>query len=215
MRLNHSHQASLFDPKLARTVHLIGAGSVGSWVAVMLARVGITDIHVWDGDSVASHNVPMSAYGKDDVGKVKVIALRELIERETGVRITTHEKMYEGEPLRNASVISCVDTMVARSVIWNAVKRKPTIDFFGDTRLNAAFIDILSIAPCKTGEIKDYETLSFSDEDAQIQVCGMHGIVLATSRAAGIVVANLTRFWTYGMKEWRVTERCDTLQRVF
>ena len=212
--MNHAHQVHLFNPQFARPVTLIGAGSVGSWIAYFLAKMGVTDITVYDGDDVASHNIPMSFFGIEDVGRFKVEALEERIRRETGTSITAHARMYAGEPLRNTSVVASVDTMAARTLIWEQVKDRATVDVFCDTRLSAAYIDILTIDPTNSTEQADYERLNFRDEEAAVQSCGLHGIAYASSRAAGIVAANLSQYWMGNAKEWRVTERCDTLERV-
>jgi hypothetical protein len=212
--MNHAHQAKLFDPKFARPVTLLGAGSVGSWCALLLAKIGVTDIRVYDEDSVGSHNVPMSLYGIDDVGKHKVDALHERILRDTGIAITAHARMYEGESLANTSVIAAVDTMAARRLAWKQAKDRASVDLFCDTRLDAAFIDVLAVDPSNPAEQAEYEKLDFADEEALVQICGLHGIAYASVRAAGIVAANLTQYWMGYGKQWRVTERCDTLLRV-
>lgn len=174
----------------------------------------MTDIHVYDGDEIASHNGPMSLYGIDDVGRFKVDALAERIHRDTGVIITTCPRMYAGEKLANTSVIASVDTMVARRLIWQQVKDRVTVDLFFDTRLNAAYIDVLAIEPTNHTDQVRYEALDFPDEEAETQICGLHGITYASTRAAGIVTANLTQYWMGRGKKWRHRERCDTLEQV-
>ena len=43
-----------FDPsKIKMPVHIIGCGAIGSHLAETLARLGVTDIHLWDTDTVA------------------------------------------------------------------------------------------------------------------------------------------------------------------
>lgn len=214
--MNLAHQNHLFDPSHARPVHLIGAGSVGSWVATLLARAGVENITVWDDDSVASHNVPMSAYGVSDVGKPKVLALYERVLADTGVKLNIKEQMYEGEAIRNASIVCSVDTMKARELAWRVIRARGvmTVDLFCDTRTHSAFVEVLSVCPFKEDEAALYESLLYSDADALPSICGLHGVAYAASRAAGIVVANLTRNWTSNQYSWRVVERCDTLERV-
>lgn len=211
----HAHQEGLFDPRYSRKVVLLGAGSVGSHVAYHLAKMGVTDIEVWDDDTVQSHNVPMSLYGPGDVGRFKVDVLKELIERLTGTEIVTHRKMYQGESLRNVSVVACVDTMHARKCLWEKLKLCPTVDIFCDTRTAATYIEVLSIAPCNPEDIELYEALLFSDEKAARQTCGNHGIVYTASRAAQIVAINLASFWQFGIKVPRYAEETCTMQTVF
>lgn len=213
-RANFSHQDRIFDPRDARPVTLIGAGSVGSLTAFLIAKTGARDITVYDGDFVASHNAPMSLYRSRDLGRPKVEALAELIQDLSGVTLTTMQKMYEGERLSNCSVIACVDSMKARKLIWSKVCKNPTIDLFIDTRTAGAYVEVLSVDPNNREEIAMYEALSYSDEESARQMCGRHGISFSSARAASIASANLARFWTERKKSWRVAERCDTLERV-
>jgi tRNA A37 threonylcarbamoyladenosine dehydratase len=65
-----------------RTTHqasalVLGCGSVGSLVGVQLARAGILDITLWDPDMVEEANMSRGAYTTDDLGMLKVEALRD------------------------------------------------------------------------------------------------------------------------------------------
>lgn len=212
---NFAHQEDLFDPRYARKVTLIGAGSVGSYAALFLAKMGVVDIEVWDADVVLSHNAPASLYSHDDIGRMKVKVLGERILQLTGVQIKVMSSMYSGEELRNTSVIACVDTMAARKMIWEKVKLCPTIDLFCETRVNAWFLDVFAVAPCNPEDIKKYEDALFSDKEVVRQLCGQHGVVPVSVRAAQVVVSNFARFWQSGQKKWRHGERADTLEVVF
>lgn len=213
---NFAHQEDLFDPRYARKVILIGAGSVGSYVALFLAKMGVADIEVWDADVVLSHNTPASLYSHNDIGRRKVESLTEHVERLTNVQIKAVPTMYSGEELRGVSVIACVDTMATRKMIWEKVKLCPTIDLFCETRVNAWYLEVFAVAPCNPEDIKRYEDALFSDKEvARRQLCGRHGIVQVSARAAQVVVSNFARFWQSGQKKWRHGERADTLEIVF
>src|SRR5689334_20761446 len=107
--LNFSAQNNLFDPGFAKPVTVVGAGAVGSQVAIMLAKQGCKHIMVWDADTVLSHNVPMSAYRPRDVGRRKVEALAEIVHEYTGVRIEAIPRMFGQNDLLSGSVVACVD----------------------------------------------------------------------------------------------------------
>ena len=211
----YAHQENLFDPKRARKVILLGAGSVGSHVAYHLTKMGVTELEVWDDDTVASHNVPMSLYGPEDVGRFKVDALKEIIERLTGTTILTERKMYSGEAFRHVSIVACVDSMQARKLLWERLKYCPTVDIFCDTRTAATYVEVLSVAPCDPTDVELYEALLFDDTIAARQSCGQHGIVYAASRAAQVVAVNLALFWQHGKKESRIAEQTMTLDPIF
>lgn len=176
---------------------MIGAGSVGSKLVLELAAIGCTDITVWDGDDVASHNVPMSAYRHTDLGRFKTVALQELVRDKSGMTIKVVQRMYCGEPLRG-TVVSCVDWMDERKKIWKQVRHNPLVDLFVDTRTAIQLLEVYAIQPCNSEDIAFYETRLYPSSDAIRPTCGVHGISPVTSITAGVAVATLTRFWKNG-----------------
>lgn len=80
MNLNKSYE--FFQPeKVEKKIHIIGCGAVGSTVAELLARAGITKMVLYDFDFVEAHNIANQMYTSDDIGKPKVVALKEHIIR--------------------------------------------------------------------------------------------------------------------------------------
>ncbi len=85
--MNFHRQLDVLDvPRLARTpITVIGAGAVGSFTVLALAKCGAECITVYDDDTVESHNLPNQWYRLTDLGRPKVEALRELVREMTGV----------------------------------------------------------------------------------------------------------------------------------
>lgn len=194
MRLNWSHQKSLFNPAHARPVTLIGAGSVGSNIALLLAKQGIEDLLVLDADDVASHNVPMSAYRPADIGRPKVEALHDLVLEATGLKIGNIANMYTNQPLRH-TVIASVDTMDARAAIWKSVRMNPNVDILIDTRVYERFVEVYFVRPCLPEDMDAYEARLYPQNTTVKRTCGNHGIAFMANLAASVAVAGLTDAW--------------------
>lgn len=60
-------------------VAVIGLGSGGSLVALMLARSGLGAIHLVDHDRLKTHNIARHACGLDDIGRYKTRAVADLL----------------------------------------------------------------------------------------------------------------------------------------
>jgi tRNA A37 threonylcarbamoyladenosine dehydratase len=73
--------------KLEKQVVICGAGALGSNLADTLYRQGFTKVRVIDMDRVEGHNVNTQFYGSNDVGAMKVNALKTRLFRDTGVEI--------------------------------------------------------------------------------------------------------------------------------
>ena len=116
--LDMRRHMDVFDPyKFGDTpVTVIGAGATGSWLVLQLAKLGISNITVWDFDVVEEHNIPNQLFGLPDVGHHKVIALANHVELETGLKIKIHDKKFEGGRL-SGYVFLMVDSMKGRKDI--------------------------------------------------------------------------------------------------
>ena len=59
-----------FSPtKVGSRCHIIGCGSVGSTIAENLVRLGVTNITLYDFDTVAEHNIANQMFFSSDIGK--------------------------------------------------------------------------------------------------------------------------------------------------
>ena len=78
-------------------VLIVGAGGIGSPVALMLARQGIGGLTIVDGDTVEASNLSRQRFFAEDIGRNKAMALAGNIERECiyATAITGHALMFE------------------------------------------------------------------------------------------------------------------------
>ena len=78
MALDTKKVLEFFDAsKTRKQIHIVGCGAIGSHVAEQLTRMGCSNIHLWDFDTVSPHNITNQIYNVNDVGKPKVEALEE------------------------------------------------------------------------------------------------------------------------------------------
>jgi molybdopterin/thiamine biosynthesis adenylyltransferase len=163
-------------------VDVIGAGATGSKLAMSLAKHGVECLHVHDFDKVESHNVANQIYGNDDVGRLKVDALQEMIERQTGTVITTHNQPVDGTQELGAVVFLLTDTMSSRKEIWQrGLKFKQRTRLMIETRMGADSGRIYTVNPCKLPEINGWEGTLYDDKVAEASACGMSISVGATA----------------------------------
>ncbi len=143
------------DKLAARPVTIIGCGAVGSFTVLTLAKMGVADITVYDGDTVEEHNLPNQWYKPDHVGMNKTDALWDVIHDFTGVELKANAYHYERETLRGI-VICCVDTMDTRLKIWREVKKFEP-ELYIDTRMGAEVGKVLVVHPSLPNPCRSYE----------------------------------------------------------
>jgi molybdopterin/thiamine biosynthesis adenylyltransferase len=181
-----TRQLDLISPDvLGEPIHIIGAGAIGGATAMALAKMGFEDITVYDFDSVEVENISNQWFRFSDIGRPKVEALKEIIKDFTGVEIDAKAERYESGALKGI-VISAVDSMAARKMIWDAHK-----DFGVGTKL---FIDgrmavetalIYAMQPMNDKDVASYEKTLYTDENAVHERCTAKAVMYTTMAIAG------------------------------
>lgn len=173
-----SRQRNIYNPENSNLdVTIIGCGSTGSFTALNLAKMGISNIKVIDFDIVEAHNIPNQFFRMKDINKPKVEALKEIIKDFADVEIEIEnieiKEDYDFDITLNSLIVLCVDSMEARKLIYDKVKDFPIkiIDTrFGGEGYSIHVVDLnneeekLKFEKSLKGEIKETP-------------CGMKGII--------------------------------------
>lgn len=172
MILDTTRHNELFDPFTFNTpVNVIGAGATGSWLVLQLARLGITNITVYDFDSVEEHNVPNQAYGVKHIGENKVDALKNIVGWDTGTVIKTAGR-YDRQRLKGY-VFLMVDSMAERKRIYEEhIKMKSAIKLLIEPRMGLDVGRIYNVNPVSLHDNKMYADTYYSDDETEVSACG-------------------------------------------
>lgn len=177
-------------------ITLAGAGGIGSPAALALAKLGCRRLTVFDPDLVEPHNVPNQLYGPADLGRPKVEALAELIERLTGHRPESAAAVLPPGAHQGVLIVA-VDSMAARSGIWQASARyQPAVQLLIDARMGGEVGRLLAISPTDPDDVAFYESTLHDDADADPEPCFEQSVGYATLVLGGLVAAAVKRFAT-------------------
>lgn len=201
--MNLSKSYEFFQPdRLSERIHIIGCGSVGSVVAENLARFGITRMMLYDFDTVEPRNLANQMFTQDDVGRLKVEALADMLHRinpEIDNDLVLVPKGYTGQKL-SGYVFLCVDNIDLRREIATANKSNTFIKGMFDFRTG------LTDAQHYAAEWKDMKmvqgflnSMAFTHEEAKastpVSACNVTLSVCPTIRAiVALGVANFINF---------------------
>lgn len=193
---------SLFDKNsFTHDVHVIGVGGIGSAVVRQLAKLGVgtnNDFHVWDGDTVAPHNICNQAYDPADVGKLKVDAIAEhAADWGGGLRLIRHPIMVTEQIPFSGIVFLCVDSMAARKQICEqSLFRNPQMQFAIEPRMDASHGQVHSFDPCNEEHMKWWQYYLFSDNEAMDEVScnGQLSVISTVEIVASIAVNQLIAY---------------------
>ncbi len=185
-----------------RRIDVIGAGATGSRIALSLAKLGVQNIHAWDFDTVAGHNIANQLYRIKDVGRPKVEALRDLIMEQTGDEITIHNERYDPEEQARERmgvvVFVLTDSMASRKAIFDSLRTKMYVRLLIETRMGADNGRIYTLSPYRPDIANRYAESLYSDEDAHTEasLCGTAITVAPTAdMISGYAVWQFIRWW--------------------
>jgi len=182
--------------RILESVALIGAGSVGSWIAVNLAKMGLP-LTVYDYDKVEERNVGVCPYGLSDVGALKTEALKRLLGSYCDLRC--EGRVDEQTEFDSSIIVSAVDSWAARRTILNAInncypKRPSFFDLYIDTRMSALNGEIYCV-PVSLHFLQDYEKTLRNDNEDEPVPCHMRAITFNVMILAGLASMYVWRRW--------------------
>lgn len=193
--------------QLSFPIMVIGAGGVGSWVTLALAKMGCQDIAVVDNDVVEEKNVPSQIYTLEQVGKPKVEALREIVEMFTAVKISVSDRKFpdvSNYELLPEAVIVTVDSLQERRKIWvhffpEGELIPDRLHAYIDVRMGGDLMKIFTINPKQLHLAQKYAKRLFNEEvKPDQQPCTARSIVYNTL-FCGAIVADIVKH--YALKE--------------
>lgn len=177
---------------------VVGCGGVGSWLSLMLAWEGYRPPTVYDFDAVGPENASQ-AFWPEHLGRPKVEALKEIVERATGVTLTVRNQRYTGDERPSGIVIAAVDSMVERQVIWQTVKENAVVPLFLDGRMGGEEGRLYAVNPCHPHDVDFYEQTLYPDAEAAAIPCSQRSIVHTLWVIAGLIGAQLASFLKDGL----------------
>jgi molybdopterin-synthase adenylyltransferase len=204
-------QRDLVPPgKLACCAALvIGVGAVGRQVTLQLTAMGILSLTLVDFDTVDVVNLAPQGFAVEDLNNPKVKATAQWC-----LRLNPDLLVYPvNERFRRSStktlacfdhppkllvpylaVFSCVDSISAREIVWEAVKARAS--FFADARMSAEIVRVL--ASDRPAVDQHYPTTLFAQDQAYAGACTAKSTIYTASIAAGLMLSQFTR-WLRGL----------------
>lgn len=173
-------------------VTVVGIGSVGRPLALMLAACGVRHLQLIDPDVVELHNVTSQGFSVQDVGRSKVDVLTNQIQNyDSSVRVTGIKGIFRKHEATGGVIFCCVDSISSRSVIWKAVAARTC--FWADARMLGENLRILAAADDTSR--KHYPTTLFEQSEAHVGRCtGAKSTLYAASLAAALLMHQFSRY---------------------
>lgn len=188
----------------SKTIILAGVGGIGSWTALLLARLRPLALFIYDPDTVDATNISGQLYSSADIDKPKVQATNNMANNFANYyAIYALEERFTESCTPNDIMICGFDNMEARTTFFRAwkthVESKPENErancLFIDGRLAAEEFQVLCIKGDDTYNINRYETeFLFSDEEAEETICSYKQTSFMANMIASVMVNLFVNF---------------------
>lgn len=207
-----SKSYDFFQPeKVKGKIHIVGCGSVGSTVATLLAKSGITSFTLWDFDTVEKHNLVNQMYREKDVGQLKVEALKDVLtEINSEIEVTLKPNGWENS-LMSGYVFLTVDNIELRKKIVEAHMNTPYVKAMFDFRtLLESAQHYAADWSDKKSKTDFLSSMQFSHDEAKEETptsaCGVTlGVATTVTLVSSVGVNNFIRF-VKGEKLWKFAQ---------
>lgn len=196
MNLQKEHLTRQMDAiplnSLKRQITIVGAGAVGSFTTLALAKMGYENISVYDFDTIEIENLNSQFYRFKDVGRQKVEALKEIIKDFCDIDIKAYNEKYDNK-IFNDIVICAVDNMATRQKLMeNHHNRGVFTKYIIDPRMAIEYAYIQCIKPMEKKDYESYKKTLFSDDDAITERCTGKSTIY-TAQLIGATIAKMVK----------------------
>lgn len=183
-----TRQFDILPPRATKVpITIIGAGAIGSFTALSLAKAGFEDLTVFDDDKVSVENMNCQFYRFEDIDHPKVYALERLINNFTRINIKSKYGKYTGGTFPGI-VISAVDNMATRRLIWEEHKNvAPHTKAVIDPRMGGETALLYVMDPASAADIEAYEKSLYSDNEAHRERCTEKATIYTALLLSGLV----------------------------
>lgn len=195
--------ATWYDGIRNTSITLVGLGGIGSWTALLLARLHPLRLHIYDPDIVDETNLSGQLYSTEHVGLIKTTATYRNITRFSKYYTvqsssSRYNRMYCDTPI----MVCGLDNMSSRKQCFESWKTALQMNskskkryLFIDARLAAESFQVF----CMTGEdvylINKYESQwLFSDEEAEQTVCSYKQTSFCANMVASVITNLVVNF---------------------
>lgn len=190
-----------FDQIMQTEITIAGAGGIGSWLAVLIAKMHPRVLKIYDSDTVQTVNMVGQLLPYDRIGTFKADTVCSVAHDFSGFwPMSNTVNIYTG--MSTSPVVMCgVDSMYSRMTIFKAWKagileaKDPSKFLFIDGRLAAEHLQILCVTGDDTVNQDRYESeYLFSDDEADTEVCSYKQTAFAAAMIAGLMANMLVNF---------------------
>jgi molybdopterin/thiamine biosynthesis adenylyltransferase len=166
------------DKLVKSSVTIIGVGSVGSFTALMLAKMGVGKITAYDEDGVEEHNLPGQFFDIEALKQFKTDALNDLLYMFTPeVKYKGYNKFYKNQKLAETVIVATDNMEKSRWLVWEQFLKQPQCKYLIDARMGAELAKVYTITSKSQVVQKFYKGTLHTDAESTQLPCTARTII--------------------------------------
>ena len=185
--MDHTRHLGIFNANNT-SVDLIGLGGIGAMTALVLGKMGIGLINIFDDDTVDEVNIATQFHKFSDIGNPKALATRNALREFTGEENSVSGIMRVNKDttsLFSEIIVSAVDSITARQEIWTAVlENKPR--WYLDARMSAETFQLYCVDMRNAARVAQYgdRLMCLNEGDVADEPCTSKATIYCGTLAA-------------------------------
>lgn len=193
-----------YDAIKTYSISLLGCGGINSWAALLLSRLKVARLFIYDPDTVETANMSGQLFRSTDIRRFKVNAISDTIgEYSNYYSIYAYTFAFTGTSDIQDIVICGFDNMIARETAFNAWLRHmegycvedKSKCLFIDGRLSADEFQVFAIQGNDSRVIEEYKNnWLFTDSQAEATVCSFKQTTYMATMIASVMVNIFVNF---------------------
>lgn len=181
---------------LEMPINIVGAGAIGSFLSLQLAKMGFINQTIWDFDYVSVENMSCQFYRLEDIGHKKIFGLGNILGSFIGYnsinKMTLIPEKFSPNKNLSGILVSAVDSMDVRREIYEQIKRECfQIKYIIDPRMGAEDALLYVINPFDPKDQSSYEKTLYSDQDAVQERCTAKSTIYTANLLSGLVAKTI------------------------
>jgi molybdopterin/thiamine biosynthesis adenylyltransferase len=194
------------EQELDFPIHIIGAGGIGSWTALLLAKMGCPNLKVYDDDTVQEHNIASQFFKETQLGQKKVDALHDNVLEQTGIEIVPAPQSAETE-ITQGLIIIAVDSMAVRQELNELFKDKNC--YIIDGRMGGLQLEIYCV------EAKEWISTQVAIESVSHDLCTARSICFNCAVIGGLIANYVRLFAKKKLSKQGITFLFDNIKLLY
>lgn len=167
-----------------KTICIIGLGSIGSFTAYALAKLGFQTMYLFDPDTIKPHNVGCQMFNPSDIGLQKVDVVSQMIGHMVPDRLANNRRF---DICVADYYVIAVDSLTARREIFDRLPRNQS--WLIDARMGGEYLNIQTLR--LDGDLTAYQRTLHAEPDPQ--PCSQGSIVYNNMVIGGLITNQVKR----------------------